>query len=47
MNNNKTSSTIILPQFVIEGILKGQKEGELGITKSTKEVMKKYKPNQK
>jgi hypothetical protein len=36
-------SANILPDFVIDGIKKGQEEGILNMTKSTDEVMNKYK----
>ena len=36
-------SANILPDDVIDGIKKGQEEGRLGMTKSTDDVMKKYK----
>jgi hypothetical protein len=32
----------ILPQHVVNGILKGLDDGKLGLTKSTEQVMKKY-----
>ncbi|WP_169303280.1 hypothetical protein [Pedobacter cryophilus] len=37
------ASANILPDYVINGIKKGQEEGKLGMTKSTEEVMNKYK----
>lgn len=36
-------SANVLPQYVINGIKKGQEDGKISPTKSTEEVMKKYK----